>query len=117
MRLSEMEFPEGTPVDGYGPGFVRVGGQVHRGRVLVLPSGVQPWGGWDDRDALLAAAASVDVLLVGTGAAMTVLPVAFRAALEAAGIALEPMSTPSACRTYNVLLAEGRRVGLALIPV
>ena len=40
-----------------------------------------------------------------------------RAALEAAGAGVELMSTPSACRTYNVLLAEGRRVAAALMPV
>lgn len=117
MRLTETEFPEGQPVDGYGPGFVRVGGIVHRGPVLVLPSGVVPWGGWEDTGTLLAAAAALDVLFVGTGAALSPLPAPFRAALEGAGLALEPMGTPSACRTYNVLLAEGRRVGLALIPV
>ena len=40
-----------------------------------------------------------------------------RAALEAAGAGVEVMATPSACRTYNVLLAEGRRVAAALMPV
>lgn len=40
-----------------------------------------------------------------------------RAALEAAGIGVEIMATPPACRTYNVLLAEGRRIGAALLPV
>jgi uncharacterized protein len=38
-----------------------------------------------------------------------------RAALEAAGIGVETMATPSACRTYNVLLAEDRRVAAALV--
>ena len=42
---------------------------------------------------------------------------AARAALEAAGAGVELMATPSACRTYNVLLAEGRRIAAALIPV
>ncbi len=36
--------------------------------------------------------------------------------LRATGIALEPMDTGAACRTYNVLVAEGRRVAAALIP-
>jgi uncharacterized protein len=40
-----------------------------------------------------------------------------RARLEAAGSGVELMATPSACRTYNVLLAEGRRVAAALMPV
>ena len=40
-----------------------------------------------------------------------------REALEEAGLGVEVMASPAACRTYNVLLSEGRRVGLALIPV
>jgi uncharacterized protein len=42
---------------------------------------------------------------------------AARSRLEAAGPGVELMATPSACRTYNVLLAEGRRVAAALMPV
>ena len=44
-------------------------------------------------------------------------PAAFRSAIEAAGPGVETMASPTACRTYNVLLSEGRRVGLALLPV
>ena len=42
---------------------------------------------------------------------------AARSALEQAGLGVEAMASPAACRTYNVLLSEGRRVGLALLPV
>jgi len=42
---------------------------------------------------------------------------AVRRAFAEAGLALEPMDTGAACRTYNVLLAEGRPVGAALIAV
>ena len=42
-------------------------------------------------------------------------PPALRQAVRAWGPVVEPMATPSACRTYNVLLAEGRRVAAALL--
>ena len=112
MRLTEIEFRDGLPVDGYGPGFFRVGGAVWRGAVAVTPDGVRIWGGWDD-----TVFPGIDVLLVGTGAAMAPLPPAFREALEGQGIGVEPMASASACRSYNMLLAEGRRVGLAALPV
>jgi uncharacterized protein len=117
MRLTEMVFPHGVPVDGYGPGFFRVAGTVIRGPVLVLPGGAGPWGGLPDAGPILAAAAALDVLFLGTGAEIAPAPPAFRAALEGAGVGVEIMNSPAAARTYNVCLAEGRRVAAALMPV
>lgn len=117
MRLNEVVYTDAQPVDGYGPGFFRIGGRVYEGAVLVLPDGIGPWGGYDDRAPLIAAAAGLDVLFVGTGAEIAHIPQELCAALEDAGLGVEVMASPTACRTYNVLLSEGRRVGLALLPV
>nr|CAA96501.1 hypothetical protein [Paracoccus denitrificans PD1222] len=107
----------GVPVDGYGPGFFRVGGVVHHGRVIVHAEGVHAWGGLEDRAALLALAGRVDVLFLGMGADIAFLPRALTAAVEEAGVMVEPMNSPSAARTYNVTLSEARRVACALVPL
>ncbi|WP_028028366.1 Mth938-like domain-containing protein [Gemmobacter nectariphilus] len=117
MKLSEVQFGALVPVDGYGPGFFRVGGAVLHGPVLVRPDGGGAWGGLDDAAALLALAGSVDVIFCGMGAEIAPLPRALREALEAEGLGVEIMATPAACRTYNVCLAEGRRVAAALLPL
>ncbi|MEM1360830.1 MAG: Mth938-like domain-containing protein [Pseudomonadota bacterium] len=117
MRLNEVAFGDALPVGGYGPGFFRIGDQVINGGMRVLPGTVAPWAGYSDTQALIASAPTIDVLLLGTGAETAHPPAAFRLAIEDAGIGLEPMSSPAACRTYNVLLGEGRRVGLAVLPV
>ncbi|MEM0949028.1 MAG: Mth938-like domain-containing protein [Pseudomonadota bacterium] len=117
MRLNEITYTNAMPVDGYGPGFFRIGGTAHQGAIAVLPSGVVPWGGYDDTNTLLAAKGALDVIFVGTGAEIAQVPPGLRDALDAAGIGVDVMNSPAACRTYNILLSEGRRVGLALIPV
>ena len=97
--------------------FFRIGGQVLTGPIIVGPKGTQPWRGYDDADALTDLSADVDVIFVGTGAEIAHLPSDLREHLETAGIGVEVMASPAACRTYNILLSEGRRIALALIPV
>lgn len=115
MRLNEVIYTDAVPVEGYGPGFFRVAGEVYHGAVYLSPTGVHCWSGLEDitpfkRD-------EIDVLFLGMGAEIAHAPAAFRGAIEGLEIGLEVMSSPAACRTYNVLLSEGRRVGLALLPV
>ncbi len=117
MQLNEIQFDEARPVDGYGPGFFRIGGVVSEGAVLTGPAGTVSWAGLSDYAPLLALVGTVDVLFLGMGSQMAHPPADLREALEDAGIGLEAMNSPAACRTYNVLLAEGRRVALAALPV
>lgn len=117
MRLNEIAYNDAVPIDGYGSGFFRIGGKKYDGAVLVLPTGVSAWGGYTDTETVLKSVADIDVLFVGTGAEIAHPPKAFREMLEDAGIGVEAMASPAACRTYNVLLSEGRRVAVALLPV
>lgn len=118
MRMTEIDYDDHRPpIDGYGPGFFRIEDEVRQGHLLLLPAGMSDWGGLDDAAPLVAAAGEVDVLFIGTGADIAHLPDNLAAALKAAGVAYEIMPTPGACRTYNILLSEGRRIGAALIAV
>lgn len=117
MQIREASFGTALPVDGYGPGFFRVAGTVHRGGLLIRAEEACSWGGLDDRAAILALAGKVDLLFVGLGAEIAILPRPFVAELEAVGIFCEAMATPAAARSYNVLLSEQRRVAAALLPI
>lgn len=117
MAMEPTDFGAAIPIDGYGPGFFRVGEKVHHGAILVTQGKVQPWAGLDDRAPLLALAGQVDVLFIGMGADIGRPPADLTAALEVQGVMVEAMASPTAARIYNVTLSEGRRVACALIPV
>ena len=117
MRLTEISYGQAQPVEGYGPGFFRIGGHVLRGACLITPWDAGLWGGLEDTATPLSLAGKIDVLFLGMGADIAHAPKSFRLALEAAGIGVEVMSSPAACRTYNVLLGEGRLIAAALLPV
>ena len=118
IALTEIGFSgPARPIDGYGPGFFRVDGKVLQGAVLVAPTGARVWGGFADSAALLALAGQIDVLVLGMGRDVGYPDPGLTAKLDALGIGVEPMNSPAAARTYNVLLAEGRRIAAALLPV
>ncbi len=122
--MREAHFPGRAPVDAYGNGGFRFADMSHRGSVLMLPSGIYAWD-VAEGDPLaigkfkrvLDEARDIEVLLVGTGRDIRRLPADLKAALKAASIASDPMSTGAAVRTYNVMLAESRAVAAALIAV
>lgn len=111
-------------IDTYGPGMFRVSNMLYQGPVIVQPDVTKPWevAGFaaltlDSFATITQADPKVEVLLLGCGAKMQLLPSALRKALRDAGVVVDVMDSPAACRTYNVLLAEGRRVAAALLPV
>ncbi|QPM89970.1 Mth938-like domain-containing protein [Pseudooceanicola algae] len=117
MHLVEINYDNARPIDGYGPGFFRVAGQVMTAPLIVTADDTAPWSGYEDSAALLALAGQVDVLFIGTGPTLTPLPKDLRDRLDDAGIGTEIMTSDAACRTFNVLLSEGRRVAAALLSV
>ncbi len=117
-------YPGQAPIDAYGDGGFRFAGMSHRGSLLLLPRGVRAWAATDaakltmvDFAALLAEREAIEFVLLGTGAGQVFPSLAVRSGFDDAGLGLDPMSTGSAARTYNVLLAEGRKVAAALIAV
>ena len=117
MRLNEIQYTGAPPIDGYGPGFFRIGGTVVEGPVLVSEAGATQWAGLTDAAPLTAIGPKIDVLFIGTGAEIRPIPADLRTTLETAGIGFEMMASPAAARTYNILLSEGRRIAAALLPV
>jgi len=123
-RLQDGFVPGRYPIDAYGNGGFRFADMSHRGSILALPSGVRAWSVTAAAELSEVALAPVfeegdalDLLLLGTGRDVAFLPDTLRRRFRDAGIGLDVMQTGAAARTYNVLLAENRKVGAALIAV
>lgn len=119
------EVPAGRQViEAYGDGGFRVSGRRLEGSLLVLPDETVAWPVADmaslDTDALqriLERSGRIEVLLLGCGDEIAFLKAPLREALKGQGIAVDLMDTGAACRTYNVLMAEDRKIAAALIAV
>lgn len=124
MEFHQVRFSDRVPIDAYGDGGFRIAGHFHAGPVLVSPSGVQTWpvtdfpaAGAEAFAALAAEKDAIDILFIGTGEELRPLPGEAGAYLASLQIGAEVMATGAACRTFNVLLSEARRVAAALLPV
>jgi uncharacterized protein len=124
MTFPSARYPGRAPIDAYGNGGFRFAEMSHRGSILCLPSGIYAWSPAHPGEIepaafapVLAEKGALGLLLLGTGRRQEMPGGEIRRAFVEAGIALEAMDTGAACRTYNVLLAEGRPAGAALLAV
>ena len=116
-----LNIATGNVFTGHGEGYVRIGATDYRENLLVTPE--QLIGGWapggfdalSESDFAALAALRPEVALFGSGTVMRFPHPRFTRALADARIGLEVMDTPAACRTYNILAAEGRRVAAAIL--
>jgi uncharacterized protein len=116
--------PQAAEIDAYGEGGFRFAGMSHRGSLLCLPDGIWPSAVTApqeiDEGALalvLIAEPRIDHCLIGTGRDPWLLPRDLAARFAERGIAVETMTTGAAVRTYNILVAERRRIAALLIAV
>jgi uncharacterized protein len=108
-------------VTAYGPDFVEINRARHAGHLILspeVPVAAWPVGGFDSlrpEDFELLLEAAPELVLLGTGARQRFPHPRLTVSLQRARVGIEAMDTPAACRTYNILIAEGRRVVAALL--
>lgn len=108
-------------VTGCGPGWVRVGTQEYRGNVVLTADRIEPGFAPQGFESLTAEdlarllQTSPAIVLLGTGATQRFVRPVISAPLHNANVGFEVMDTRAACRTYNILVGEGRSVTAALI--
>ena len=124
MKLVKTELGEALTIRKYGPGGFLIADQTFEEPVLLTPEAAQSWaftgtiaeGSLDDFATLLKASSDVEIVLLGCGAKQIRPSKEVRDAFAKAEASLDFMDTGAACRTYNVLAAEGRSVLAALLP-
>jgi uncharacterized protein len=105
---------------GYGPGYVAVNSVRYERNVLVSPDAVAEWPVRDFEtlapdDFGFIRDARPEILILGTGPTQRFPPPELARVLAASGAGVEIMDTKAACRTYNILVAEGRKVMAAIL--
>jgi uncharacterized protein len=107
-------------ITAYGEGYVMVNGERRSSSVVVLADRIEQWKvqRFDDLSAddfRFLKELNVEIVLLGTGARQRFPHPRLTSTLAQAGIGLEVMDVQAACRTYNILVAEERRVAAALL--
>ncbi|HZT62824.1 MAG TPA: Mth938-like domain-containing protein [Burkholderiales bacterium] len=120
MKLHASAPSGAQVVTAYGDDYVAVNGVRHEQSIVVLPDRVQPWAARSfesltEADFAELLQAGADILILGTGAKQRFPHPRLTAPLARSGIGLEVMSLQAACRTYNILVAEERKVAAALL--
>lgn len=123
MRIDLETGEQSNLIRTYAPGRIGVHETIYRTSVVVLPQRIVTDWPPQTFDALtvdhmqMLADLECEVLLLGTGQRLRFPPAALLAPIAAAGIGIEVMDTGAACRTYNILMGEGRRVAAALMMI
>jgi len=121
MKFAEDDQAAGYLIQGYAAGTIRIGGRDYGEGLVVTPGRVAtPWGpgsAADLRPEHIAELLASDpqVIVLGTGRHQVFPDIAVYAVALERGIGIEIMDTGAACRTYNILVAEGRRVAAGLL--
>jgi uncharacterized protein len=118
--------PQGRKIiQSYGPKGFKVSGVSYDTPLIITPLSCTPWNAPVSVDNLAVSDFSffkdkkgeIDVVLLGAGTKPSMIADDIRTALRENGISIDVMETGAACRTYNVLMAEGRRVAAMLMPL
>ena len=120
MKLHLMQGAGLQLFSGYGAGFVAVNNVRYETCIVVSPQAVIEWG-VSGFEALTAAdfgfieSMKPEIMILGTGAAQRFPRPELTRALAAGGVGVEVMDSRAACRTYNILATEGRKVLAAVV--
>ncbi len=125
QAISATVSGDASIIQGYTAGHFRISGTVYQGGVFVMPETVISWSETaldtlkvDSFSPLAEHGSEIDILLLGTGSDFGFVSATLRRGIkDRFGLGVDFMDTGAACRTFNMLQAENRRVAAALLPV
>ena len=120
MKLHATRPSGVNTITGYGEGYVMINGERRASSLVVLPDRIEPWeaktfDGLSAEDFTFLKSLQAEIVLLGTGERQRFPHPRLTAELAKAGIGVEVMDLQAACRTYNILVAEERKVAAALL--
>lgn len=121
MQITQEDYQGHLPIKSYKPGAVTIGDVVYTTSFIISPNGIEP--NWNvspmqqltlsDLQPLLAT--NPQLILLGTGETLIFPPRELLQQIMQLGIGIDVMDSSAACRTYNLLLAEGRCVAAGIV--
>ena len=120
IKFTKEAFDDGLFITSWDGGRIRIQGQEYGHSLLLRPTGLKPWAVKDFADLNPDNLASlllpnIELVLLGTGERQGFLPVQLQAPFIERRLGLEVMTSAAACRTWNVLLGEGRKMAAGII--
>ena len=110
-ELVEENIPGIKTIDSYGIGGFRVLGEIHFGNIFIFEDHLQIWNNISELIPIIEADRNIDFLIFGTGAILYNSDEQLLELSKSLSIGVECLDTPSACRLFNMLSVEGRKVG------
>lgn len=123
MKFIQEEIGNNLVIQGYSQGQVIVNGRSYRSSLIITPAEVVPewrprrFSDLSEQDITLLIDLQPEMIILGTGASHQFLHPSMTVSAMQRRIGFETMDTAAACRTYNILMAEGRRVVAALLMI
>ena len=117
MLISDAEYNDCHPIQGYGKGFFRVNNKIYDTGIFIHPEGLKTWLGFKDLSFLDEGIFPAELLFIGTGGTQQTLTEEVTKYLNEKEVNFEIYTTPVACRAYNITISAHRNAGALLIPL
>ena len=117
MLLNETSFQDVIPIQGYGKNNFKIDDKFYKGGIFIFSNTISKWGGFEDFSFSKLDINVMEIIFIGTCVRNNKLNKRYKDFFIKKNITVECLTTPTACRAYNVTISSQRKAGALLIPL